>query len=153
LLDCGMAGAVDIDASTAYVAAATQEAERLGHSHRIQFVHADFVTASSQLAAADVVTLDRVVCCYPSFDALLNAALDRARAFVALSYPRDVWFVRVGNVFENGVRRLKNNPFRTFVHSAQGMRALIWRAGFDLEHRHETWTWCVEIYARKRGMK
>jgi hypothetical protein len=39
-----------------------------GREQVIQFVHADFVEAASELPSAAVVALDRVVCCYPSIN-------------------------------------------------------------------------------------
>src|SRR5262249_40878156 len=44
LLDRGIAQAIAIDASSAYIAAATAEAERRGRSSAIQFIHDDFLT-------------------------------------------------------------------------------------------------------------
>jgi magnesium-protoporphyrin O-methyltransferase len=96
-----------------------------------------------------VVTLDRVVCCYPQFAPLLELSLDHAERCIALSYPREVWFVRVGNAFENGLRRLKKNPFRTFIHPVSRKRNLIAQRGFDLAGRDETWEWCVDLYIRR----
>ena len=87
----GMTHAIAVDASSAYIEAARHEAERVGRARDIQFVHADFVSAASQLPSATVVTLDRVICCYPSYEPLLSAALGHADRCVALSYPRAVW--------------------------------------------------------------
>jgi hypothetical protein len=74
-LERGASSAVAVDASAAYVGAARDEADRLGRSHTIRFVHADFVMAASGLPSASIVTLDRVVCCYPSCQQLLYAAV------------------------------------------------------------------------------
>jgi predicted RNA methylase len=70
LLERGIGHAVAVDASSAYSSAARQEAERLGRTGAVQFIHADFVSVASQVPAATVVTLDRVVCCYPSYEPL-----------------------------------------------------------------------------------
>src|SRR5262245_48137434 len=101
LLERGVTRAVAVDASSAYNAVARQEAERLGRADVVRFVQADFVSVASELTAATVVTLDRVVCCYPSYEALLDAALRRTEVSLALSYPRDVWYVRLGVKLEN----------------------------------------------------
>jgi len=148
LLARGMTHAVAVDASAAYIEAARHEAERLGRARDIQFVHADFVAAASQLPTATVVTLDRVICCYPSYEPLLRAALDHADRCVALSYPRAAWYVRWFTAIENGQRRLKRDAFRTFVHPPLGIEQLIRRAGFTLNSRHETWIWSIDVYTR-----
>jgi SAM-dependent methyltransferase len=148
LLERGASSAVAVDASAAYVAAARGEATRQGRGDTIRFVHADFVAAASGIAAASIVTLDRVVCCYPSFEPLVEAALTRAERCLALSYPRDVWYVRAGMGLENGQRWLVRNPFRTFVHPAAAIESIIGRAGFRLAHRSETWMWSADVYIR-----
>lgn len=112
-------------------------------------MHIDFVRAGTQLAPAGVVTLDRVVCCYPSCQQLLDAALDRAEQCLALSYPRDVWYVRAAMQLENGGRWLARNAFRTFVHSAAAIEATIGRGGFRLVSRHQTWMWSADVYVRE----
>jgi magnesium-protoporphyrin O-methyltransferase len=150
LLERGMTGAVAVDASSAYIGAARQEAERRGRADAIRFVHADFVAAASQLPAASVVTLDRVVCCYPSCELLLDAALQHADRCLALSYPRDVWYVRAAIMVENGQRWLGRTPFRTFVHPPATMERTIRRAGFDLSSRRETRIWSADVYTRQR---
>jgi magnesium-protoporphyrin O-methyltransferase len=148
LLERGITHAVAVDASSAYNGVARQEAARLGRTDVVRFVHADFVSVAPELPAATVVTLDRVVCCYPSYEALLRAALDRADQCLALSFPRDVWYVRLGAMLENTHRRLKKNPFRTFVHPAVRIEELIRAAGFERSTRRETWMWSVEVYMR-----
>jgi SAM-dependent methyltransferase len=150
LLERGVTRAVAVDASSAYHSAARQEAERLGRGEVVRFVHADFVSVASELPAATLVTLDRVVCCYPSYEALLNAALRHAELCLALSYPRDVWYVRLGVMLENAQRRLTKNPFRTFVHPAARMEELIRSAGFERSTRRATWMWSVDVYTRSR---
>lgn len=148
LLDRGLARALVVDASSAYNAVARQEAERLGRADVVRFVHADFVSVAPELPAATVVTLDRVVCCYPSYEVLLNAALRHAEVRLALSYPRDVWYVRLGIKMENAQRLLTRNSFRTFVHPAGRMEDLIRSEGFVLSTRRETWMWSVDVYTR-----
>jgi magnesium-protoporphyrin O-methyltransferase len=149
LLERGMTQAVAVDASSAYTNAAREEAERRNRADAIRFVHADFVSVAPQLPVASVVTLDRVVCCYPSFRPLLDAALRHTDHCVALSYPRDVWYVRLAVLAENARRRLTRNRFRTFVHPAHGIRRRIEAAGFDLRSRRETWMWSADTYVRR----
>mgnify|MGYP003556581952 FL=1 len=55
--------ATHVDASSAYLKIAAEEAKRLGHSEQVKFIHADFTDVATDLPQADVVTLDRVVCC------------------------------------------------------------------------------------------
>ena len=88
--------ATHVDASSAYLKEAKQEASRRGHSERVHFIHTDFTDVADQLPGADIVTLDRVVCCYPDFRRLLKAAAEHSRRALAFTYPRETWYMRFG---------------------------------------------------------
>jgi SAM-dependent methyltransferase len=151
LVDAGIDSAVGVDASSAYIDAARHEAERRGRSASVQFVHGDFLSTAPQLRGAKIVALDRVVCCYPEYVTLLVAALEHAEECLVLSYPRNLAHVRLAVVIENVTRRIKGDPFRTFVHSTAGMERLIVRAGFQLVSRNCTWMWAADVYVRRSG--
>jgi tRNA1(Val) A37 N6-methylase TrmN6 len=149
LLDQGMKTAIALDASRAYVASARAEAERRGMSDRVRLIHADFLTVAEDLPTATVVTLDRVVCCYPLYQPLLEQAIAHAERALAFSYPHDRWYVRIATLVENAMRT-RRCPFRTFVHSSTRMTRIIERAGFELVRRQATLIWCVDVFARVR---
>jgi len=148
LLDRGIGSAIAVEASSAYLAAATQEADRRGRTAATQFVHGDFLNVASGLPGATVVTLDRVICCHPAYEAMLAEALRLAQRYFAFSYPRDRWYVRAALAMENGFRRLASNAFRAFVHPPEHMERIIKDAGFKLASRRETLAWCADIYLR-----
>jgi len=148
LLDLGMSRAVVVEASSAYLAAASEEAARRGRSTSIQFVHGDFLAVTKQVPPSTVVTLDRVVCCYPFYESLLEQVLRHAERGFAFSYPRDRWYVRIGVWFENTMRKRRGNPFRTFVHPVARMEQVIARAGFELESRRTTVAWCADVFVK-----
>jgi 2-polyprenyl-3-methyl-5-hydroxy-6-metoxy-1,4-benzoquinol methylase len=150
LLKSGAASAIAIDMSEDYIAAAAKEASRQDLSAAIRFVHGDFVAVAPQLGPADLVTLDRVVCCYPDDRALIDESLRHARYSIALSYPRDAWYVKLVISVENLVRRVRGNPFRTFVHSTAAMQRRIEDAGFRLTSRTSTVAWRADVYINAR---
>ena len=145
LVERGITSAIIADASVAYAATARDEAHRRGQAGRVQIVRGDVL--HSALPSAHLVTLDRVVCCYPSYESLLHEALRHATGGFALSYPRDRWHVRAAVWFEN-VRRARKNGFRTFVHPPVRMQEIIQNAGFDLTSRRVTLAWTIDVYVR-----
>ena len=149
LLAAGAQGVTAIDASSAYQQAAREEAERRGVSARIDFRLGDFVALAGEVAAADVVTLDRVVCCYPEMEPLVRLSAERCRRLYGLSYPRYRWPVRAVVAIENFFRRLFGNPFRSFVHSVDAMDALIRSAGFAPLNKVRTFAWEIAVYERR----
>lgn len=85
----GVTGITGVDASRAYLAMAREEAERRGYAGDARYVYGDFVALADGIAPADIVTLDRVVCCYPDMAALMDSAAAKAGRFLGLVYPRD----------------------------------------------------------------
>ena len=148
LLEIGVHHAVAVDASEAYVSAGREEAIRLGRADAVDWIHGDFVSRASECQPAAVVTLDRVVCCYPAHEPLLVEAVRRAQRWFALSYPRDRWYVRAANALQNALRRMAGKPFRTFVHSSTAMERLIGGGGFRLVSRRGTMAWCADVYVK-----
>ena len=148
LLAAGAELVTAVEAAPAYVAAAREEAGRRNVSDRLELVHGDFVSVASEVKPADVVTMDRVVCCYPAFQPLIEAAVRRSRRLLAFSYPRDRWYVRAAVWLQNQTRALFGNPFRGFVHPVRGMEALLERHGFVRLERHETLKWSADLYGR-----
>jgi len=148
LLAAGAERVTAVEAAPAYVAAAPEEAGRRNISDRLDLVNGDFVSVAGDVMPADVVTMDRVVCCYPAYQPLLEAALHRSRRLLAFSYPRDRWYVRAAVGMQNLSRALFRNPFRGFVHSARGMEALLEQHGFVRLRRRETLKWSADLYAR-----
>lgn len=148
LLERGVTAALVVEASSAYLAAAAEEADRRGQAASMRFVHGDFVTVAGNVPAASIVTLDRVVCCYPAYEPLLAQALKRANRAFALSYPRDRWYVRLAMGLENALRARKS-AFRTFVHPATRLQAIIAAAGFELVSRDTTVIWSAEVFVKR----
>jgi magnesium-protoporphyrin O-methyltransferase len=116
--------------------------------NRVRFVHADFVAGAADLPTATIVTLDRVVCCYPSYELLLQLAARHAERAPAFSYPHDRWYVRLAVRVENALRA-RNCPFRTFVHPPARMVRILERAGFELISRQLTFIWSVDVFAKQ----
>ncbi|MGE5832877.1 MAG: class I SAM-dependent methyltransferase [Acidobacteriota bacterium] len=150
LLANGARTATLVDASRAYLDAAGREAESRKVADRLRCVVGDFAPLAEGIEAADVVTMHRVVCCYPDHASLLRAAVKHARRVFAFSYPRDRWYIRSWLALENVGRRLFGNPFRTFMHAPAAMEACVTQEGLVRTHRSRTFVWSVDIYTRTK---
>lgn len=151
LADSRVASATIVEASPAYLEVARREVGSRYGSRPAQFILGDFAVIADTLCDADVVTLDRVVCCYPDAEALLAAAAARTRQLLAFTYPRDRWYVRAMIGLENFLRRLRGKEFRAFVHAPERMRAVLETAGLVRASRRETLVWILELYHRQGG--
>jgi magnesium-protoporphyrin O-methyltransferase len=117
-------------------------------SRSTQFLLGDFARIADTMPDADVITLDRVVCCYPDAEALLRAAAARTRQLLAFSYPRDRWYMRRITSAQNFLRRLRGNAFRTFLHSPRQMSAALECSGLVRVATQRTLLWVVDLYRR-----
>jgi magnesium-protoporphyrin O-methyltransferase len=151
MLAAGIGSATLVDASPSYLQAAGDEAQRRKVETRLNLVLGDFVAVVDGIGVADIVVIDRVVCCYPDYVALMGTALARCRGFFALSYPRDRWHVRAMIWVENLVRRGKGDEFRAFVHPAAALEAIVEDAGFRRLSRKSSWVWRADVYAKARA--
>lgn len=151
LLRSGASRALDVDASGAYLAVARAEAERQGHADRVDYVAGDFVAVAGRVEPADLVALDRVICCYGDLAALVGASAALARRRYGLVYPRDGWPSRIAVGLLNLWQRITRNPYRGFVHDTRAVDALVARHGLIPARRATTLIWQVAIYERSEG--
>jgi magnesium-protoporphyrin O-methyltransferase len=149
LLASGVAQAWAVEPSAAFLEADEAEAQRRGHADRIEFIHGDIRAAAATLPSADIVTLDRVVCCDSGYEQLLRLSLGKARRLFAYSYPRDRLGVRAVIAMQNKLRQLRRTGFRVFVHPPARMTALIRGTGFRAVFQARTLVWQVDVYARE----
>jgi magnesium-protoporphyrin O-methyltransferase len=148
LLRLGASRAVLVEASPAYVEAARDEAARAGLLERMEIVAGDFVRRAGEVEEADIVTLDRVVCCYRAADALVPASAAHARKLYGLVVPRDRWYVRWLIRLDNVRWWLKRSAYRAYAHSNARIDERVGAAG--LRPRSEAFTafWRIILYER-----
>ena len=148
LLRSGAIAATSVEASSAYLQVARKEAARASLERRVTHVHGDFVSLAASIPDADIVTLDRVICCYDDVKALVSLSAAKARTLYGAVYPRSSWWTRVPLFFENLGYRLRRSPFRAFVHPSQVVDQLIRDAGLRLVFQQNTFAWQVVVYKR-----
>jgi SAM-dependent methyltransferase len=148
LLANGARSATHVDAALPHMRVAREEAARRGHAERVTFVHGDFVELAAVIPAADVVTLDRVICCYPDMERLITTSAAKAQRLYGAVFPRERWITRIGLAVENFVRRLRGNPFRAYVHPTTAIETVIRRQGLTPRAVLDTFLWRVAVYAR-----
>jgi SAM-dependent methyltransferase len=148
LLRAGAGYAVLVDASPPALAAARAEARRRGVLDRLDFVDGDFVSRAATIDAADIVTLDRVVCCYPDVESLVRLSSARARGLYGLVLPRDRWVLRWGLRLLNVWFRLRGIGYRSFAHPNAHIDAIVAESGLRPTREEQTFVWRVVLYDR-----
>ncbi len=148
LIDLGVDHATDVDASKAYLQVARAETQRRNRSDRIRYHHGNFIELADEIPPADIVTLDRVICCYPDVDQLVGLSSERAQQIYGLVYPRETWWVRIAEALGNFYFKLKRSPFRMFIQSTQAVEALLNAKGFIQSFHYQDLFWQVAVYTR-----
>ena len=143
-----------IDLSAGAIEQARVLATERGLAERTAFTVGDGST--EPLARHDVVALNRVLCCYPSVDRLLENSLGATGAVYAYTAPvyagpvgvfNRLW-VRLVNVSFR-MRRKRFRGFRAFVHDLDAVDRAIADAGFRRVHgSRERFIWRLAVFTR-----
>jgi magnesium-protoporphyrin O-methyltransferase len=150
----GAARARGYDLSTASIEAARALAAERGVGGRTAFEVGD--GARIDLPPADVVVLNRVFCCYPDVQALLERSLAAAGSVYAFTIPRSTgfagWIARLQTRFANAWYRLRSTKFRgfrVFVHDIGPIDERVRAAGFrPMRREHRRVAWDLAVYVR-----
>ncbi len=149
LLKRGAARATVVELSHGYDEQATELAREAGAEQRIERLHGDFVEQASLVGEADVVVMHRVVCCYPDPERLVGAAAQLSRRVLALSFPRDTWWLRLGARGANVFFRLIGG-IETYIHPPEVVERSAERAGLTtVLHEPAGRIWRVAVFERR----
>ena len=148
LFDSGVTRATDVDVSRAYIQVAREEDARRGQSERVDYRIGDFVALAGEIEPADIVTLDRVICCYHDMPALVRASSVRARRSYGLVFPRETWWMRLAHVVLNFAQQVRRDSFRFFLHRGDEVDAILRSNGFERRFARRTFIWNVVVYVR-----
>ncbi len=138
-----------VDASTGYTDLAQGHAKKNNLNEITHFIIGDFTTKAKELPKVDHVTLDKVICCYPDYESIINQACTKTLNTVSLSYPMDG---SIANIFRSmGVlfMKLTGNPFKPYIHNVSSVRKLFIENGFKVKEKELSFPWHIETYAKK----
>lgn len=149
MFDRGVATAVGIEISANYEATARGLLAERGVASAVDWRTGDFVELAGDLPDRDIVFLNRVVCCYPFMDAMVDTATGKARRLVAMSYPRRRSLVWLFMKVTNGWMRLNRNSFRVFLHDPGRVEERVAQAGFSEIASGTTAAWHWKVWERE----
>jgi 16S rRNA G966 N2-methylase RsmD len=141
LLKRGAARSVNLELSAGYDEEAARLLRETGLEGRVDRRLHDIAADPEGVDAADVVVLHRVVCCYPDYELLLDAAARHTRRLLVFSYPPGNRASRLSVVALNVVFRLLRREFRTFAHPPAAMLETLRRGGLERTFADRTMVW------------
>jgi magnesium-protoporphyrin O-methyltransferase len=150
LLRRGAARAVNLELSSAYDHDAEALLREAGLEGRVDRQVRDIAADGATIDPADLVVLNRVVCCYPDYERLLDAAATHARRLVVFSHPPRNAASRLVIGIENLVLRLTRKEFRIFAHPPAGMLRVLEERGFQAIFARHGLVWHIDGLGRRQ---
>ena len=145
LIKAGASNGTSIEASSAYIDLIKDEIDL---TEKVVFKHGDFTTIASDLDSADIVTLDKVICCYDDMDELVGLSSKLAQKIYAIVYPRDNWWTKLLLPIINFYPKIKGSSFRVFIHPTKQVEDIIIRNGLKRNYYNKRLFWRVAIFTR-----
>jgi hypothetical protein len=124
LLKAGLARAVSVELTPSYEESAADLLREAGLQDRVERKVMDFVDAAAEVEPADIVVMNRVVCCYPDLPRLESAAADHARQTLVMSFPKERWWSKVVVWMANVGMAVARREFRLFLHPVAVIAAI-----------------------------
>jgi Conserved hypothetical protein 95 len=148
LIKKGVIHSTVVEISKAYTEVFQEEAARCRLSKVTQSLYGDFLGLAPQIEPADIVTLDKVICCYPDYEALVSLSLEKARKYYAFILPRDKWWVKLLEFFEQPRRHWEGKTCKTFVHPVAKIEQLVAAAGFCKIEQITQREWLILVFEK-----
>jgi SAM-dependent methyltransferase len=149
LLKEGAESAVGFDLSPKMIDSAIRLASASGFENRTKF-HVDDA-ALSELPGADIVIMDKVLCCYSQWEPLLKNAMKASRGMVGFIVPRDEgiakWPFRLGLRVANFFSRRKGGVL-FYLHPLELVDKALIESGFVRRNKQGSRFWLVYLYSR-----
>ena len=149
LLAAGATSGEVVELVSAYEPYARELARDKGIEDRSTFRVADILEDPKAVAPADIVILNRVVCCSPEGVRLTAVAGKLAGRMLLVIYPRDRAVVRLVMRFTNGAFGLMGRSFRVFLHEPSALAAAAQDQGLSLAETSRTFAWEFAAFRRR----
>lgn len=149
LIPTGITKVTDVDASEGYIKIAQQEAGKRGLLNLITYHQGDFVDVHSTINQHDIVTLDKVICCYPNVEELLKTSLSKSNKYFGLVYPQvsilSKLVIKIGNLY----LKITGSCFRTYLHNSKYVNDLITSSKFKKVYSEKSFPWQIHLYQKE----
>ena len=149
MLGKGLNYAIGVDASEGMLEKAKQNAAEMNLKDKTVFVHRDFVDVEPELKPADIVILDKVLCCDSNPESLIKKSTGKAKAIYAVSFPRDHLLVRFFVKAGIAITKIFPVKFTPFYHEPNDIKRWTEDANFVLSYASDTFFWQVQVYTHK----
>ncbi len=148
LIKRGVSRSVYVDISSPYVQTFREEVERRLLETQVNSLQGDFLQVHPQIAPVDLVTLDKVICCYENYEDLIRYSSAKAKHWYAFTLPRHRWWVRWGQGIYQAANRLLGRSFTTYVHPTARIEEILQQAGFQKRRQSVRFFWTTMLFEK-----
>jgi hypothetical protein len=138
----------NVEASSSFLESAKSESKKRNLFDKTKFTYGDFVEIADGVSAADIVTLDKVICCYDELEPLIKLSCEKTLKYYGVIYPRDTWWTKAVIGFENLMRKIIGNTFRVSVFPTKKVDGLIKAHELREVFYKSIMVWQIVIYGR-----
>jgi magnesium-protoporphyrin O-methyltransferase len=142
LLKAGASHAVSVELTPTYEGVALELLQEAGVADRAERKVMDFAAADGNVFPAEIVIMNRVICCYHDMPHLVGAAADHAEQTLVMTFPRANWWMRIPLAIANAMLWVTRREFHIFLHRPAEIIATSMRHGLApaLDQRGFLWT-------------
>ena len=148
LIKAGASSGTSIEASPAYIDLVKEEIHKNNLAEIIDFKHGDFTAIASDVDSADIVTLDKVICCYDNMSELVRLSSKLSQKIYCARPPHKASAQKLALPFINFYPTIKGSPFRVFIHPTKKVEEIIFRNGLKRSYYATTLFWQVAIFTK-----
>lgn len=146
----GIRYAVLNDISAAYVTQFRNESLRQNVARKSTSQIGDFTSVHKDIEDADLVTLDKVICCYSDYRSLVQLSSSKARKWYAINLPRNTWWVYALLRLDYYWQKLTiGKAFLTYFHPIHKIESLLLEAGFHKVRERKQNEWVAILFQRR----
>ena len=150
LLNHGASSATGIDIAEGMLNGAKELAREMNLGDRAKYYSGDFAQIAGDVHEADVVILDKVVCCYEDVRGLVAKSTGKAKRVYALSFPRSTplsaFLIKTAML----LGKILKWSFHPYWHDWDAMVREIRENGFERRFYRNTLMWDVFVFERTR---
>ncbi|MBI3195497.1 MAG: methyltransferase domain-containing protein [Ignavibacteriae bacterium] len=140
--------ATGIDISEGMLNGAKRLCHELGLEQKATYLRGDFVQRNAMVPQADIVVLDKVVCCYENISDLLKKSTDKSKQVYAFTYPNPNIVVHISFKGLILLGTLFKWVFRPYWHDWEEIIREVEKQGFKQTYKNSTLMWQVRVFER-----
>ena len=148
LLKTGAKNATGIDISEEMLSYAKKYMQEIGFEKNTQYLAGDFVEVATKIQQADITILDKVICCYPEVENLVQKSILKTRQIYAYTLPRNKWWVKSPIFLVIKILKIFRSAFHPYFHEHDIINKKLENYQFSKIYQNHTFMWETYVFAK-----